>query len=78
MSLGCSYTCPATSLAPWQPLLVISIFSSADFTLLGRVSRSRETPGLRPFPGARANLPVGCPPPPAPAPPALCRYLLFL
>lgn len=55
MSRRCSSTCPAGSLTPWQPVLIISIFSSADFTLLRRVSQSWKTPGLRPFPGGRAS-----------------------
>ena len=40
MSLGCAHTCPTASPAAWRPVFIISIISSADFTLLSRVSQS--------------------------------------
>lgn len=53
---------PRHSLTPRQPVLIISILSLADFTLLRRVSPSRRAPGPRPLPGAGAS------PPSAPGP----------
>ncbi|EPY80243.1 hypothetical protein CB1_000849038 [Camelus ferus] len=53
MSPSCAYTCPTASLTPGQPVFIISVFSSTDFTLLGRVSPSRKAPGLSPFRGGR-------------------------
>lgn len=55
MSPSCSYTCPTASPTPRQPVLIISISSSTDFTLLSRVSRSQKAPGLCPLPGAGAS-----------------------
>lgn len=61
MSLGCAHTCPTASPAAWRPVFIISIISSADFTLLSRVSGARETPGPCPFPlPGRTGEPTGC------------------
>ena len=48
MSLGCAHTCPTASPAAWRPVFIISIISSADFTLLSRVSGARGN--TRPVP----------------------------
>lgn len=55
MSPSCSYTCPAASLTSRQPVLLISISSSAGFTLLGRVSQAQRAPGPCALPGTGAS-----------------------
>lgn len=45
----------AASRTPQQPVLIISISSSADRTLLRRVSQSQKAPGPCPLPGAGAS-----------------------
>ncbi|CAM9648821.1 unnamed protein product [Rangifer tarandus platyrhynchus] len=62
MSPGCAHTCPTASPAAWRPVFIISIVSSADFTLLSRVSRAlgntRPVPSS-PCSGPRRE-PTGC------------------
>ena len=58
MSPGCAHTCPTASPAAWRPVFIISIISSADFTLLSRVSQSpRKHQAHAPSPLGRRESP---------------------